>query len=1001
MAQIVGGAIGATVGFFVGGPAGAQYGWMIGAAVGGLAQKGPRTEGPRLGDLRVNGTEYGQTIPWVAGSPVISGQIAWASKRRETATTTSQGKGGGPEFTEYSYDVDLLILLTENESGGVARVWSNGEVVYGNGATKSGLWADLRVYRGTADQMPDPTFEAAVGAGNAPAYRGRTYVVIEGLQLGSSGYIPNLTFEIGQAAEGSFSDTYFYVDTSDGSFADDSCNSQIDTTEFVNGTTHTIDADGPLVVFQNGKPSDLIASGLAYRFADAPFLGASSSIVFDVVMSAFTPVGSDYVARADVLRFSDSAEDVASLGIFAVACDFDVTTGLVSGVRLSRDGVGSIIYTFPAPTGDAFRITVVLTSAGVAKLYVNEVLIGSGTYPGGASLATVLFLGGLTTDSTIFLTKGAYVSYFDVRLVIDPASDITTLEPPSCGTAVYGTAQPQPLVDVTRSLLVRAGYASTDFSVGALALIEKPVRGFFIAQISSTRAAIDSYQSAFFFEWSKSDRIYARPRALDPVVTIPFEDLGATESRDDGAEPFALKIANELEKPAQVSLSFNNVLAEYQVGTEHSDRIVSSQESTQAIQMPLGMTPTEGKGVADGLLFDMIAGIMTTTLRVGLKYAKLEPGDVILATNSDGRQYRLFVGLKRDLMLTIELECRIDDVGALTSGGVTDVGYINNEDPAVIAPTIWRSLDIPLLRDADNDPGYYVAVAPNRAAATNQWRGAVVARSWDGVAYERLYTTTDACVMGVCDTTLGDWAGGNYFDESSTLRVSVSGELASSTRDAMYADLDINMMLVGSELVRPRLCTLVDSVDGENVYELSSFLRGQRGTEWAMTGHAADERVVLLDPRMRRVTTQTSQLNLLRQMKAVTFNGSLSDVTAEDFTDTGVALRPFSVANPVATINGANIDTSWQRRSRLSYRYGGVGGVVVPLGEATEAYRIKVYAGATLVNTYEVTTPAWTYTAASIAADGFITGDPITFVVCQLSELVGEGYPETFEGIAP
>jgi hypothetical protein len=47
-------------------------------------------------------------------------------------------------------------------------------------------WRRMTVYTGAADQLPDPTYETAVGVGYAPAYRDRGTVFLEGLQLGSA-----------------------------------------------------------------------------------------------------------------------------------------------------------------------------------------------------------------------------------------------------------------------------------------------------------------------------------------------------------------------------------------------------------------------------------------------------------------------------------------------------------------------------------------------------------------------------------------------------------------------------------------------------------------------------------------------------------------------------------------------------------------------------------------------------------------------------------------------
>ena len=206
MAQLVIAAAGAAIGGMIApgivafGMTGASMGWMAGSMIGsafGPTQKG---EGPRLNDLSVSTSSYGTPIPYIAGHPRVAGQIVWASAKREIANTQSAGGkgGGGSEYTTYTYEVDLLILLSDNEIPGIARIWSNGEIVY-DGNIKSGFCSAITAYTGSASQLPDPTYEAAVGTANAPAYRGRGSVFIQSLQLGGSGQIPNLTFEIGSA----------------------------------------------------------------------------------------------------------------------------------------------------------------------------------------------------------------------------------------------------------------------------------------------------------------------------------------------------------------------------------------------------------------------------------------------------------------------------------------------------------------------------------------------------------------------------------------------------------------------------------------------------------------------------------------------------------------------------------------------------------------------------------------------------------------------------------
>jgi hypothetical protein len=197
-------------------------------------------------------------------------------------------------------------------------------------------------------------------------------------------------------------------------------------------------------------------------------------------------------------------------------------------------------------------------------------------------------------------------------------------------------------------------------------------------------------------------------------------------------------MGSDLEIPAQVSLSYHNIINDYSISTEHSDRLISGQASTATVQMPLCMLPAEAKGVADALLFDQLASLTSTTIRLPLRYAFVEPGDVIEVVNFDGRSYRLRVVAKRDTLSILEMECVLDDVGALQSATVTDGGYISVAEPVRVAPTVFQALDIPILRDADNDAGYYAAVAADRESAADQWDGAVFVQAFSADAFARV-----------------------------------------------------------------------------------------------------------------------------------------------------------------------------------------------------------------------------------------------------------------------
>jgi GTA TIM-barrel-like domain/Putative phage tail protein len=211
MATIVLSAVGAAAGASIGGGLLGLSSVAIGRAVGAIAGSmidqsvmggGSETvEHGKVDRFRITGVSEGAPIPRVYGRMRLGGQVIWASGIRETATATQDsdggsGKGllgGASETTttvEYRYSLSLAIALCEGEITRIGRIWADGDEIESERL-------NLRVYKGTEWQQPDPKIEAVEGAGNAPAYRGVAYVVIEDLDLTAYGNrVPMFNFEV-------------------------------------------------------------------------------------------------------------------------------------------------------------------------------------------------------------------------------------------------------------------------------------------------------------------------------------------------------------------------------------------------------------------------------------------------------------------------------------------------------------------------------------------------------------------------------------------------------------------------------------------------------------------------------------------------------------------------------------------------------------------------------------------------------------------------------------
>jgi hypothetical protein len=1062
MAQLVLAAAGAAVGGLIGGPQGAQLGWALGSMLGSAMGPTQKSEGPRLSDLKVAGTEYGQPIAFIEGHPIIAGQIWWASDRREIATTTEVGKGGpSAENTTYTYEVDLLVGLTDHMIGGVSRIFLNGKLVYTSliaaspesiTASDAGeTWRRMTVYTGGPSQLPDPTYEAAKGVGNVPAYRGRGTIFIEGLQLGSSGQIPNITVEVARNAV--VSGVSHLVADSVSAYAPNSLakpGSPAYSTQFPFDVHYYNPFGAGVQVFEvtPGSTSFELVASYAYPTTSTPGEGQSdvSGIVFSSPGSSLVPQRLYFMSGRSggvaTFSLSDATDTLGTSDVRYARRGDRICFGSAAQIGASPSGplnVRGRIYSYSTSGGSLASYLlgqrVVQVAMGGGHVYYLcfdhliyqfdvDTLTPQGTIsipdtPLGTNMAVV------TDDNgTLYYASdaGPYVYRWTGTAWVVAASGLSGLVPTvqpgfaqffgmsngrwfgadTTRSAPGGyrliiarladqiTPQDEPLADVVSRQCIRAGMDASMFDVSALSSMTRKVRAMAVGQVTNVRSVLELLASAYYFEAVLSDKLYFRPRGAASVATISYADLGASDSPDGVSDALVLRPLNEVEIPAQVAVSYLNIDADCQRDTQYSDRLLTSVQTTTPVELALGLTAAEAKGIADAMVMDQIASAMTTSIAVLPDYARLEPTDPVTITGEDGSTYRMRLVKKTDAGL-LSFDAVLDDASVLIEAGLTSSDYVPATTVALPAETVLELLDIPILRDADDAPGFYAAAKGTAAV----WPGASVQRSNDDIDYSQVATITESAVIGMATTVLPSFAGGNVFDVGSSLTVDVgAGQLSSATRDALFADTTLNALLVGSEVVRFLNATLVST----GVYTLSGFLRGQRGTEHAIGGHVASERVVLLRTRgLRRIDDQSSDLGVSRFYKGVSLGRRVSTADSQEFADAGVGMKPFAPVDARGTRDtDGNMVLTWRRRTRLAARFVGPAGINVPLGESTEAYDVEVYSGGTfttLLRTLSSSTGSVNYTPDMVSADFGGVQSTLYVRIYQRSSVVGRGYP--------
>jgi hypothetical protein len=188
----------------------ASIAWTVGSLIASqMFPPKPQQIGPRLTDLDVTSSAFGEPVRDSWGTIALPGLLVDASKLKEKKHKAG-GKGifgGGPSGFFYTYSLDAAWMFRRREAAGILRIWMGPKLVRNvpEGVTIEEILASnfpfnnggLKIYVGSEDQLPDPTLEALHGVGNVPAYRGIVYIVVTDFQLADYGnQVPPATAEV-------------------------------------------------------------------------------------------------------------------------------------------------------------------------------------------------------------------------------------------------------------------------------------------------------------------------------------------------------------------------------------------------------------------------------------------------------------------------------------------------------------------------------------------------------------------------------------------------------------------------------------------------------------------------------------------------------------------------------------------------------------------------------------------------------------------------------------
>ena len=526
---------------------------------------------------------------------------------------------------------------------------------------------------------------------------------------------------------------------------------------------------------------------------------------------------------------------------------------------------------------------------------------------------------------------------------------------------------------------VLADYGIASASVGDL---DGVVDGFLISDTVSARSALEPLSNLLFFEaFESGDVVKIVRRGRRSMATFTSDDL----VEESGKTILTITRAQETELPAEIAISFSDVLADYRASSVSSRRLVTGSARSSSTDTGAVMSYAVATGLADAALQDAWAGRETFALALPQRALAVEPADVVLLDIAGDTRMALVTkvedaGLRRIAARSIEP----DILATVPSAARTTAPRVA---PARSAPEVML-LNLPLL--TGGEAGY----APHVAVFAAPWPGTVaLSLGSAGSGFTLRQTIDRRAVMGELTAALS--AGPLYrWDTEDDIEVTLyGGALAGQPELSVLNGANvaaIGTAETGLEVIQFETATLI----GTNTWRLSGLLRGQAGTGDVMAaGHDIGARFVLLDGAVVSLNLSEAESGL-----GLTLRCGAADTVYDPDTFTDVNLTPSRrglMCLPPVHVTAKRDPTSndiaiqWIRQTRI-------GGdswdpVEVPLGETSEAYQVAIGDGTTVFRTLSIGAAAATYAAADQTSDFGALPSTVHLSISQVSPTEGPG----------
>lgn len=681
----------------------------------------------------------------------------------------------------------------------------------------------LRMYLGSETQMPDPLIEQIKGVGNASAYRGFAYLVVEGIQL-QGGRSPNVTIE------------------------------------FVEGTRSAaaiVTSLAEMVGLSPANDLDVTALGGQIIGDNSGFSSGTYAAVNWTGISNGTQTGGGAISKTGGTDNSWNA--YATQGT-------TVGSGTDASIRFTAGASGTYMIGFA---------TTATPSGGLPQPYASvpfAVLLNKNANPSQASKNAIqMSLGGGTNTTDIGTWSPGDEFQVEIRngrfAVYQNSLMLGGFIPPP---ATF------PLHPVWAGYALGGGPTAASYATGANIGSEPVVRDAGAVILHTQREAgevLAELMMRFQFIVPEVDgKIKVVRLDASPEFTIPEAECQAY--RGDGLPPnIEISRRNPLLFPKFTIFNYGDPQLDFHNNSQVESRLFGPQKGTVNISLAMVETALNMRKLAAVVSDRTEVEGQTYKLTLGPKYKHVHQGTVLtVMEGSSTHQIRV-------TELLPDLPAGIIDVEAVRQSAVFDpnvtVVDLGVENPIVPVPGHTKGviIDAPLVEPENAGDEVqsiqYIAVT---GRGSGNWPGAFIMQEFplNSGNYVPLMNINERASIGVTTGTLPTWTDPDTKDTTSSLTVDFhdDAQLESVTEADLLANGRLNLTAIRNpstgdvEWVQVQTFTPGVAVSPFiRRYTLTNLLRGRNESIDAAPLHSSADEVIVMNSAVKVLLMTTALLS--------------------------------------------------------------------------------------------------------------------------------------------